>query len=260
MSKSKIPLSDKTKMWLLITAIVAVGGLFYGLFVWALYRLRWWTILVIFIIIALMVISSWLSERFSKGFPKFLSMVVSIPVIIVGSALSLTQPFVTIVGTYFLVGVFSFGILGWMLLGLSYICALGLLPETICFLVLSGGSILCSTSYGITRWIVKHSPIRDWKEHKYESYREQLAIYLIQPSNVVFLLYAAYFCFLAITGYRQIQMDSYLISQGYDTAVLKAFLVFIAYTNMRTKWEEADLDVKELFGQTLKLFWRESEK
>ena len=259
MSKSKIPLSYKTKMWLLIVTILAVGGLFFGLFVWALYRLKWWTILVIFIIIALIVISSWLSDRFTEGFPKVLSTIVSIPGMIVGFALSLTQPFITIVGTYFLVGVFSFGILGLALFGLSHICEWGLLPETICFLVLSGGSILCSTSYGVTKWIVRHSPIRDWKEHKYESYRERLAIYLIQPSNVVFLLYAAYFCFLAITGYRQIQMDSYLISKGSDAAVLQAFLVFIAYTNMRTKWKEADLDVKELLGQTLKMFgWGES--
>ena len=258
MSRSNSLLSDKTKMWLLIAAILAVGGFFWGLFAWCLFKLRWWTIPVILAAFALTFFSGWLSKKCSKGTSKILSKIISAPVTIFYFILGITQPCITIVGTYLFVGVFTFGILGLALVGLSNVCDWGLLPETICFLVLSGGSILCATSYRITRWIIQHSPLRDWKEHKYESYREQLAIYLIQPSNVVFLLYVAYFIFLVITGYLQIQNNSFFISEGYDAAVLKAFLVFIAYTNMRTKRKEADLDAKELLGQTLKLLVGES--
>jgi hypothetical protein len=60
--------------------------------------------------------------------------------------------------------------------------------------------------------------------------------------------------FLSVTGYLQIQSGGYLVSQGFDAAVLKAFIVFIAFTNMRTKAKDAELDSKELLKQTLGLF------
>ena len=71
---------------------------------------------------------------------------------------------------------------------------------------------------------------------------------------MMFLLYLLYFVFLGISGYLQIEKDCYLITQGIDTAVLKAFLVFIAFTNMRVKAKDAELDVRELYQRTLKLF------
>lgn len=52
----------------------------------------------------------------------------------------------------------------------------------------------------------------------------------------------------------QIEEEHYLISQGVDAAILKAFVVFIAFTNMRVKAKESKLDVRELYLKTLKLF------
>ena len=71
-------------------------------------------------------------------------------------------------------------------------------------------------------------------------------------------MYLIYFLLLGISGFIQIQKGTYLISEGMDIAVLKAFLVFIAYTNMRTKAKDTDVDVKELFKKTLLLFVQDS--
>ncbi len=70
----------------------------------------------------------------------------------------------------------------------------------------------------------------------------------------MFMLYLVYFVFLAISGYRQIQYGEYLISESFDGALLKAFLVYIAFTNMRAKASVAELDVKGLLQRTLLLF------
>ena len=96
--------------------------------------------------------------------------------------------------------------------------------------------------------------MRNMDNHKYEGYRERLAFYVIHPSNVIFLLYCLYFVFLLATGFIQIQNDGNLLPGGYDVAVLKAFLVFIAFTNMRTKAKVAELDSKMLLKQTMGLF------
>ena len=106
----------------------------------------------------------------------------------------------------------------------------------------------------MSKFIIRHTPIRDWGNHTYESYREKLAFYLIHPSNIMFMLYLVYFVFLAISGYRQIQYGEYLISESFDGALLKAFLVYIAFTNMRAKASVAELDVKGLLQRTLLLF------
>ena len=69
-----------------------------------------------------------------------------------------------------------------------------------------------------------------------------------------YFLYLIYFAFLAVSGFLQIENENYLISQELDTAVLKAFLVFIAFTNMRTKAKETKVNIKDVFQRTLKLF------
>ena len=96
--------------------------------------------------------------------------------------------------------------------------------------------------------------MRNMDNHRYEGYREKLAFYVIHPSNVIFLIYCLYFVFLFTTGFIQIQNDGNLLPGGYDVAVLKAFLVFIAFTNMRTKAKVAELDSKMLLKQTMGLF------
>ena len=106
----------------------------------------------------------------------------------------------------------------------------------------------------MTKWIIRHSPFQDWGNHRYESYRQELAYYLIHPSNIVYALYFVYFVFLAISGFVQIQHGKFLISEAGDAAVINAFLVFIAFTNMRSKQKDAQMDVKVLLQKTLLLF------
>ena len=51
-----------------------------------------------------------------------------------------------------------------------------------------------------------------------------------------------------------IQNEGYLISESFDMAILKAFLVFIAYTNMKVKAKETEIDAKELLEHISGLF------
>ncbi len=247
-------LSDRTKIGLLLFAILVIGGLLFWLFTWMLYKLQWWNLLVLAGFAAWMALSSWLSRRKNGKVMTVVINVVSAPVAVIFLLVGLVHPFITIVGTYIFVTMFAFGVPALIMTGLNHVFEWGLLPETIGFVVMAGGSILCANSHRVTKWMVQHSPLRNFGEHRYESYRERLAYYIIHPSNVVFLLYLLYFAFLSVTGYLQIQSGGYLVSQGFDAAVLKAFLVFIAFTNMRTKARESELDSKELLKQTLGLF------
>lgn len=247
-------LSDRAKIGFLLFAILLVGGLLFGLFAWMLYKLQWWNLLIISVFAAWMALSGWLSSRKNGKVMKIVSFIISAPIAIVFILIELVHPFITIVGSYLFVAMFGFGVPALIMTGLNKVFEWGLLPQTIGFVVIACGSILCANSYSLTKWIVRHSPIRNFGEHRYEEYRERLACYVVHPCNVIFVLYLLYFVFLAITGFLQIQGRGSLTTPEFDAAVLKAFLVFIAFTNMRSKAKDTELDSKELLKQTLGLF------
>lgn len=249
----ELEVSDKVKLWLLILAIVAVGGLVFAGGYWAVMRLRWWVLLPVGVYVVVYRIIKCLARLWPGKTMTKVERIVPAPILLVYVTVGLMLPFIDIVGTYLFVALYAFGVPGIILSGVSNLGWLELRPETIAFIVLALGSVFCST-YAVTKRIIRFSPLKNWGNHEYEFYREQLAYYLVHPSNMVFLVYLIYFVFLALSGFRLIQCGGYLISEDFDVAILKAFLVYIAYTNMRVKAKEAEIDAKELLQGISGLF------
>ena len=251
---NRIKLSEKTCLGLLLTTILVVGFLILAGFYWIMENYIWQSLLIFVGYLFLYSLIEWLYLKWPVKILNAIRFSMSIPLKILNLLFHAVSPFLTIVGTYLFVALFTFGVPAVILTGLSRLGWIVLRPETITFIVFTIGSILCANSYRTTKWIIYRTPLRDWGNHKYEAYREKLAIYLIHPSNVVYFLYLIYFIFLGVSGFLQIENGSYLISKDFDAAILKAFLVFMAFANMRTKSREAKADIKELLQQTLKLF------
>ncbi len=247
-------LSDKALLGLLIVVVLLIGGLSFAGIIWMFEHFKWWYFLILVGYVTICTLSEWVYRKLPCKVTNILSYIVLIPFFVVYLLFEVSMPFVTIVGTYVIVAMIAFGVPTLLLIGLGKTGMYVLRSETIAFIVFSLGSILCSNYHSMTKWIIRHSPLQDWGNHRYESYRQELAYYLIHPSNIVYALYLVYFVFLAISGFVQIQDGGYLISEGGDAAVIKAFLVFIAFTNMRSKQKDVQLDVKELLHKTLLLF------
>ena len=243
-------LSDKSFLGVLLIVILVIGGLSFAGFVWLLENFKWWYLLVIVGYICVYSFTEWIYSELPCNLLNVIRYVASFPLAVTYLLFEIGMPFVTIIGTYLFVVLFAFGVPALLLIGLGKTDMIVLRLETIVFIVFSLGSIY----HSMTKWIIRHSPLQDWGNHRYESYRQELADYLIHPSNIVYALYLVYFLFLAISGFVQIQDGGYLISEGGDAAVIKAFLVFIAFTNMRSKQKDAQMDVKELLQKTLLLF------
>lgn len=246
-------LSEKTKLWLFIVIILICGSFSFAIFYLLLFKLKWWTLVVIGGYMLLYSVTEKLIKKWKSSKAALIRRIISIPQEIAYLFVGSMQPFLSIVGTYFIIGLFTFGVLAISLTILNKTEFYTLKPETITFVVVALGSVLCST-YPVTKYIIQHSILRDRGNHEYEKYREQMALYMMHPSNIVFAIYFFYLLFLAITGFLLIQNDRYLISSDYDTALLKAFLVYIAYTNMLIKAKTAEIDPKELLQKTVKLF------
>ena len=251
---NRLKLSEKTCLGLLLTTILVVGFLILVGFYWIMKNYIWQSLLIFVGYLFLYSLIGWIYLKWPVKILNAIRFSMSIPLEILIFLFRAISPFFTIVGTYLFVALFTFGVPAIILTGLSRLEWIVLRPETITFIIFTIGSILCSNSYRSTKWIIHQTPLKDWGNHRYEAYREKLAIYLIHPSNVIYLLYLIYFIFLGVSGFLQIEDGSYLISKDFDAAILKAFLVFMAFANMRTKSREAKADIKELLQQTLKLF------
>ena len=251
---NRLKLSEKTCLGLLLTTILVVGFLILVGFYWIMVNYIWQSLLIFAGYLFLYSLIGWIYLKWSVKILNAIRFSMSIPLEILNFLFRAISPFFTIVGTYLFVALFTFGVPAIILTGISRLGWIVLRPETITFIVFTIGSILCSNSYRSTKWIIHQTPLKDWGNHRYEAYREKLAIYLIHPSNVIYLLYLIYFIFLGVSGFLQIEDGSYLISKDFDAAILKAFLVFMAFANMRTKSREAKADIKEMLQQTLKLF------
>ncbi len=250
---AKINLSDKTKLWFLIFLIILVGGLIFAGTFWAVIKLKWWTFILLGGYFFLYETTKWIAKIRPKNFVNTIKRVVSLPLIIICIFVSLVQPFITIVGTFFFIFLFTFLVPAIIMTIFLKTGCLQLKSETIVFVVFALGSILTS-NYSVTKNIIRHTPLKNWGNHTYESHRENLAFYLAHPSNMTFLMYFIYFVYLTISGYQFIQNEGYIISNEFDMSILKAFLVYIAFTNMRTKAKETEIKEKELLQRIAGLF------
>lgn len=249
----KLKLPVKTQLWLYILAIIIIGGLAFAGVYWLVMKLGWWLLLTIGGYVVVYEIMGWLAKQLPGRFTEVCRSIISLPISFVYLLVALAHPFITIAGTYLFIALFAFGVPALIMIGMTNIGWIVFKPETVAFIVIALGSVLSST-YSVTKWIIRHSPLKNWGNHDYESHREQLAFYLARPSNMVFILYLLYFVLLAVSGYMFIQNGEYLISESFDMAVLKAFLVYIAYTNMRVKAKETEVEAKVLLERISGLF------
>lgn len=164
------------------------------------------------------------------------------------------KPVFTIIASYLTIAIYSLALPLIIIKAFDYLCNLNFSTSTIVFITLTAGAILCVHIPNFIQWIIKNqSPLKDWGEHKYEAIMQELALYVTHKNNINFLIYAAYFVFLAISGFMEIQYNEALISQDLDKAVLKAFLVFIAYSNMVGKSKEVEIKSKPLLDKIIRL-------
>lgn len=183
-----------------------------------------------------------------------IAKLLSLPFILFGLWIKIAQPATVIIFSYFFLVMIVFFLPLILFQGLSLIGFISISIPTKIFLTFIIGSILSVHCPNIIRKLVKnYSPLRNWENHKYEAIQEELSLYVLHPSNICFFLYFIYFVILAISGYTQIQYHQPLITTDIDNSILKAFLVFIAFTNMRGKSKEVELDSKELLTKMIKL-------
>lgn len=250
----KIQISENRKLSLIIILIVGIGVILASLYFWLIMRFEWRS--VIFFtgyVVVFMGANSLMGKSRNKIF-KILNVIISLPLGITMLWLNLMLPTMTILMSYIFLGVYAFGIPMLAIKGLVFLLDLNISQPSVFFITLATGSIVCVHGSKFIHWIIKeYTPLKNWGNHKYEAVMTELALYVINKNNVNFLIYLSYFILLTISGFMQIQYNEPLIRADIDGAILKAFLVFIAYSNMISKSKDVEIKTKPLLEKIMRL-------
>ncbi len=251
---AKVEVSEKAKLSLIISVFVGVGLVFTSLYIWLLEKFGWKAMLFFIGYVVIFICLQSLIGKSQNKILKVFNFVVSLPMVITRIWFYWMFPTMIILTSYFYLGLYAFGIPMLVIIGLNFLFNLNISWVTMLFITLAVGSIACVHGTRIIHWVIKeYSPLKDWENHKYEAVKLELALYVINKSNVNFLIYLAYFLYLSVSGFMQIEYNESFITTSVDGAILKAFLVFIAFTNMVSKSKEVEVEAKPLLDKMIRL-------
>ena len=139
---------------------------------------------------------------------------------------------------------FPFSITFMVLKSLATVISIS--SQTVLFVSLTLGAIISGHYSGpLFGWLSRGLTANG---HKHEKYFKKLVEYVYKPTNMQFVVYFLYVVYLVVSTIYKFEMDGAgLIGNDMDLAVLESFLVFIAYSNMKSKRAAADFRFSEIF-------------
>lgn len=199
----KSVLSPNVKLPLSIIFIIIIGVGLSALYLWIAVTFEWK--LVIAILISWILYSIVYKLKSKNLIIRTLYFVLSLPIRLFYLWLKYMQPSFTIILAFVLLVLYSFGMPFLISKGVSIYFQWNFSIETIIFLTLAVGSIAAVHCNFIIHWLIeKWSPLQDWGNHKYETIRTDLALYVTSKNNIHFLISLAYVVFLIYTSYIHI--------------------------------------------------------
>lgn len=241
--------SHRSVLLLLICGIIFLGGIiFYGFIYLMMSPAAKWFVFGVFVYFILYTIIDILSTHFDNMILKKANRALDYTLIPILFFIKIIRPCVFLIfGFLFLILVGY--ILPWGILkGLGSIFTWDLEHETIWFIVLTLGSIfsvyLAKSLFSLSNRIAFPDSC---EKNDYRAVGLDLVKYLLHPKNLIFVMYLLYFCFMSVSGIMQFQHLEFLVNESVDAAILKSFLVFIAFSNLINKGQDLDVESKELF-------------
>ena len=250
---AKVRIPEEALFLLILTFIIGIGGALFILGLWLFSEFKREVGCAFILSIGGFIGVYSIRGKSDNKILKVVEFIVSLPLGVISLCLGLMLPFMTVLLSYGFLAFYAFGV-PFYLMTILGLLGLNISGATVLFITIAFGSIL--SVYGskfMQRCVAKYSLLRDPGDHKYQSVMNELALYLINRHNINFLIYLAYFLFLTISGLKQVEYNTPLLTAEYDAAIMKAFLVFIAYSNMITKSKDVEIQIKPLFNKMIKL-------
>lgn len=247
-SKNDTKTAAERVMGLLAAGIIFMGLLIIILALWLERRTTWMEIvgkilladffITVFLLLALS------SFKNKNGFCSTLFNVALWNVQLWWVVLQLLLPSMLIIMGLITIVLLPYSLVYFILLVLSNVIELS--QQTILFFSLSLGAII--TAHYSKPLFKYTSSVLTLHHHQYEKYFPMLVEYVYKPTNMQFVVYFLYVVYLVTSTIYRFQTGGLPIwGNETDIAVLESFLVFIAFSNMKAKYEAAEFKFSQMF-------------
>lgn len=191
--------------------------------------------------------------------PHWLRFVLSLPGKIVNLCINFTAPILV-----FLTGATIIVIVGMVIAALLYLISWLATSGSIgwgnidyaVFLLIASLSLSSVYANKLVFTIIEHlDALWNMTDKSMESPMMGFVEYIYQKENINCMIYIVYLAFIGVSSakYFLVPEHSYVVNEGVDLAVTKAFLVHIAFTNMMTRRKELKLKAHDVMDYVIRI-------
>lgn len=105
------------------------------------------------------------------------------------------------------------------------------------------------------KWIHKIGFVKIWEQEESKSKLVVMSDYFFQSENMHFIVSLAYVIFLFTMAFLNISNNAHVFSAENDNAIWKAFLVYIAYSTMMTRYQKTEATVNDTAREIYKMLF-----
>lgn len=254
----KYKASDNTilRLYIVFSLFIGVLGLSIGCYLITLFAKNWiCALLCAIVIIATIIILNWLSKT-NGTIAKLSQRILNAVYTMLSFFMDFAYPGFILLFGLFIVVISSIAIPLVSFLLLNCFNIISLSNATILFVSIAIASIISVYCTRFSHWILKNlSPLKDWGEHRYQKYQIELALYVVNGKNINFFVNFLYLVYLSLSGFCMIQYHAPLFSEIVDSAILKAFLVYMAFSGMVKSYRDKSISTDVLSVKMLSVIF-----
>lgn len=252
----KHEVSDKTilRLYIVFSLFIGVLGFSIGCYLITLFTKNWiCALLCAAFIIATCIMLNWLSKT-NGTIAKLSQRILNAGYTMLSFFMDFAYPGFILFFGLFIVIILSIAIPLVSVLLLNCCNIISLSNATVLFVSIAIASIISVYCTRFSHWILKNfSPLKDWGEHQYQKYQIELVLYVVNGKNINFLVNFLYLVYLSSSGFCMIQYHAPLFSEIVDSAILKAFLVYMAFSGMVKSYQGKSISSDVLYAKMLSM-------
>ena len=231
-----------------VLSVVILAGLSVALYKWKLI-----TVLVFACVVFYYMAIQEIKPKTKWG--KTLQMVLSIPAEVLMGLVWLTGPALGAIVAVFCATLVNLFISG-AITGIYWIVAEKPSCELVIFVFMCIETILLSNHTDtMKKWIHKIGFVKICEKEESKSKLVVMGDYFFQSENMHFIVSLVYVIFLFIMAFYNISSNAHVFSAEIDNAIWKAFLVYIAYTTMMTRYQKTEATTDDTAREIYKMLF-----
>lgn len=236
-------MTTETRMKILIAEVLILGTTVFGGIVYLFSKWPVWSmvgVLGIFLIWVLILKIPTPKNKKARKFYKLLYYPWAVLTILFG----ISKPTVGIIGAY--VFAFAVSMIPALLIWVIYAIIWGNpSPELCMFISIATSTILLSNHTNLIKWALKKFFVwHVWNENDSQKEFVKIGEYVLQPGNVHFIVSLLYVVFLVLYALQAIIKYNPILPPVLSDAMLKAFLVYVAYSTMMKRYGEQEISTE----------------